>query len=423
MRTQFFFVGLLSVFAGALVGTAGCDDVTAGQSSDSSAPPQLVHVMVQDARYLLAFPNRGSALDILDNNSTRTCTLVDKTAGLDTCVNEFLVDQVAPDVHCLDSGVCADPLKIPASGVPVPLSATLLGVAPDMRDPGGGVQVRLIFDKVLDSSIEAVTMDPTKAPGKTDTYKLMDGIVELDDQTGAKVPSVTYLDNGGSPEFSSDLELVPLGPAISIKPQVSLDAATTYTVKILNPGALKDRQGNAAVALGGGALATSYTFKTEDLTPDYAGVFGGGISYPDFSDPTAAPTITPNEVIQLGFYELAAGDTATVTVTMGPAGAKLLAYSERFNDPTMCSTADMGEPGFAPIVDITNTDTGDITTAVPAEWPVGDYTIHVSVKDINGRSTFESDYSFTVDATDETTDPDMDPNIQSEHVTPAQCTG
>jgi hypothetical protein len=241
MRTQFFFVGLLGVFAGALVGTAGCDDVTAGQSADTSAPPQLVHVMVQDARYLLQFPNRGSALDILDNNATRTCM-----PGVDTCVNEFLVDQVAPDVSCQPSGTCADPLKIPATGIPVPLSAVFAGFqAPDMRDPGGGIQVRLVFDKVLDSSIETVTMDPTKAPGKTDKYTIMPGLVELDDMSGMPVPSVIYLDNGGSSEFSSDLELVPLGPAISIKPQVSLDAATTYTVKILNPGALKDRQGNA----------------------------------------------------------------------------------------------------------------------------------------------------------------------------------
>jgi hypothetical protein len=45
------------------------------------------------------------------------------------------------------------------------------------------------------------------------------------------------------------------------------------------------------------------------------------------------------------------------------------------------------------------------------------------VKDINGRSTFTSDYSFKVDPAGETTDPMMDPNIQSQHVTPAQCTG
>ena len=177
MRTQFFFVGLLSVFAGALVGTAGCDNVTAGQSSDSNAPPQLVHAFVQDARYLLAFPNRGSALDILDNNPTRSCTIsckgncpADPTTKmapkqLDTCINEFLVDQLAPDVHCLDTGFCADPIKIPASGVPVPNSLTLLGAKPDNRDPGGGVAIRIIFDKVLDNSIESITPSGSMTPG------------------------------------------------------------------------------------------------------------------------------------------------------------------------------------------------------------------------------------------------------------------
>jgi len=425
MRTQFFYVGLLGAIAGGLVGTAGCDDITAGQSADSSAPPQLVHVMIQDARYLFGFPNRASALDILDNNNTRTCQITDAQAGLDTCINEFLVDQVAPDVACQEStGTCKDPLKIPATGVPVPLSCVLVGIqAPDNRDPGGGIQVRLVFDKVLDSALEMVTMDPTKAPGTTNTYVLEPGLIELDDQDGNVVASKMYLDNGGSPEFSSDLELVPLGPALVIKPTDSLLAATTYTVKILKPGDLKDRQGNAAVALGGGALATSYTFKTEDLTPDVAGAVGGGLDYPDFSDPTAPPTITPNEVIQIGFFELPAGDSATVTVT-GPTGAApVVAYSERLDDPTMCSKFMAGaDPSFIPILDITAATTNDLATAMPAEWTAGDYMIHVSVKDITGRSAaFEADYAFTVDPAGETTDPMMDPNIQSAHRLPAEC--
>src|SRR5262249_22882050 len=151
------------------------------------------------------------------------------TAKLDTCLNEFLVDQVAPDVHCLASGVCNDPLKIPASGVPVPLSLVTIGAAaPDGRDPGGGIAIRVVFSKVLDAAIEMVTMDPTKAPGKTDTYTIEPGLIELDDMAGMAVPSRIYYDNGGSAEFSSDLELVPLGPAIVIKPTVQLDAATTY---------------------------------------------------------------------------------------------------------------------------------------------------------------------------------------------------
>ncbi len=428
MRTQFLLVGLLSGVAGMLVGTAGCDSNTTGQPTDSSAPPQLFHVMIQDARYRLAFPNRGSALDILDNNATRSCTISCKgncpadpvshmaPPQLDTCINEFLVDQLAPDVHCLDSGVCADPLKIPSTGVPVPLGLPLLGAAPDNRDPGGGIQIRLVFDKVLDNSIETITPSGSTTPGATNKYTLMAGLVELDDQAGMPVPSAMYYDNGGSWQYSADLELVPLGPAIVIKPKTSLDAASTYTVKILNPGAIKDREGNAAVALGGGALPTSFKFKTEDLTPTAMGAFGTSpFDYPDFTQSTVQ--IAPNEVVQIGFFEAFAGDSTKVTVKSGCTGAKPIAYSDRGNDPTMCTKTD---PGGYPVLDIVNSDTGMVTTGVPVDWPMGDCTLTIVVTDINGRSMFSGDYSFTVTGMDQT-DPMMDPNIASQHVTPAQC--
>jgi hypothetical protein len=419
MRTQFFLVGLLSGVAGVLVG-AGCDNVTAGQTTDTSAPPQLVHAFIQDARYLLAFPNRGSALDILDNNATRQCQIIQastaKDPQLDTCINEFLVDQVAPDVHCLAAGTCNDPIKIPSSGVPVPLGAPIIGAAPDMRDPGGGIAIRLVFDKVLDNSIETVTMDPTKAPGKTDTYMIAPGLVELDDPAGKAIASTIYLDNGGSPEFSADLELVPLGPAIVIKPKTSLDARSKYTVKILNPGAIKDRQGNAAVGLGGGALPTSLSFTTEDLTPAAAGTFGvSPYDYPDFTADTVE--ITPNEVVQIAFFEAFLGDSATVTIKSGCTGAKPIAYSDRGADPTMCT---MSEPGGYPVLAVVNTDTGVLATAQPVDWPAGDCELTITVPDINGASMFTADYAFTVAGMDET-DPMVDPNIASQHVTPAQC--
>lgn len=425
MRTQFFFVGLLSGVAG-LLAVAGCDDVTLGHSSDSSAPPQLAHVLVQDARYLVQWPNRGSAVDLLDNNATRSCTIECKgncpgdknnpaPPQLDTCINEFLVDQIAPDVHCLDTGVCNDPFKVPTTGIPIPLSADLLVGVDNPADPGGGIQVRLVFDKVLDSSIETVKMDTTKAPGSTDTYVFQTGLLELDDEAGKAVDSYIYMDNGGSPQYSADLELVPLGPAVIIKPKAPLSPATTYTVKILKPDAFKDREGNAAVGLGGGALPTSLKFKTEDLTPSSGGAFGiGSLDFPDFS---AMAKITPNDVIQISFFGTVAGDTATVTVTSGPA-AKPIAYSDRGNDPAMCTKADPGS--F--VVDITNSDSGMVATAMPTNWPVGDYKLHLSVKDINGKSTYEGDYAFTVDATGQTTDPMMDPNIQSQHLMPAACT-
>jgi hypothetical protein len=422
LRTLSRISVLCIVIAGSAGTTTGCDDNTSGQPKDSSAPPQLVHALVQDARYFLAFPNRGSSLDILDNNNTRNCTIEQPAPQqLDTCINEFLVDQVAPDVHCLSSGACNDPLKIPSTGVPVPLGLPLIGGTPDSRDPGGGVQIRLVFDKVLDNSIETVTMDPTKPPGATNKYSIMPGLVELDDQSGKAVDSVIYLDQGGSPQFSADLELVPLGPAIVIKPKSSLDAASTYTIKILNGSAIKDREGNTAVGLGGTQLPMALTFKTEDLTPANAGAFpsdaagGNGFDFPDFT--ATDVSITPNEVLQISFFEAFAGDSATVTVKSGCAGAKPIAYSERGNDSTMCTKAD---PGGYPVLDVVNSDTGDVTTGQPVDWPMGTCTLTITVPDSNGRSTFSADYTFTVAGSDET-DPMVDPNIASQHVTPAQC--
>jgi hypothetical protein len=89
----------------------------------------------------------------------------------------------------------------------------------------------------------------------------------------------------------------------------------------------------------------------------------------------------------------------------------------------MCSKFMAGaDPSFIPILDITAATTNDLATAMPAEWTAGDYMIHVSVKDITGRSAaFEADYAFTVDPAGETTDPMMDPNIQSAHRLPAEC--
>ena len=425
MRTLIRVGALCVVVAGTAGTTTGCDDLSAGRPNDSSAPPQLVHALVQDARYFLAFPNRGSALDILDDNNTRSCTITQAASGkspqLDTCINEFLVDQLAPDVHCTQAGVCNDPLKIPAAGVPVPGSLTLVGAKPDNRDPGGGVQVRLVFDKLLDDSIEVVTPSGSMTPGMTNSYALAPGLVELDDGAGKPVASVMYYDNGGSPQYSADLELVPLGPAVVIKPKAPLDAATTYTIKLLNPSALKDRDGHPAVALGGGALPSSLSFTTEALTPTSAGAFasdlagGNGFDYPNFA--AGAALVAPNEVVQIGFFEAFAGDSATVTVKKGCTGAKPIAYSERGADMTMCTKAD---PGGYPVLDVVNSDTGSVATGKPVDWPMGDCTLTISVPDAGGHGSYSADYTFTVSGADQT-DPMVDPNIASQHVTPAEC--
>jgi hypothetical protein len=83
----------------------------------------------------------------------------------------------------------------------------------------------------------------------------------------------------------------------------------------------------------------------------------------------------------------------------------------------MCTKAD---PGGYPVLDVVNSDTGAVATGQPVDWPAGTCTLTISVPDLAGKSTFSADYTFTVAGSDET-DPMADPNIASQHVTPAQC--
>ena len=325
-------------------------------------------------------------------------------------------------MHCLDTGVCSDPLKIPPGGVPVPGSLTLLGAPADSRDPGGGVQIRLVFDKVLDDRIETITPSGSTVPGATAEYALVPGLLELDDDAGRPVDSLLYYDNGGSFQYSADLELVPLGPALVVKPRAPLAAATTYTIRILDATKLTDRDGRPAVALGGGALPAALSFTTEALTAASQGAFptdaagDDGLDYPDFGAATVA--IAPNEVLQVSFFEAFAGDAATVTVKSGCAGARPIAYTERGKSAASCTRAD---PGGYPLLDVVNSDTGSVATGKPVDWPLGDCTLTLTVSARGQKGApYTADYSFTVAGVDQT-DPKVDPNIASQHVTPAEC--
>ncbi len=410
MRTQFLYVGLLSIMAGGLVGTAGCDDITAGQPSDPSGPPTLVHLFIQDARSLGGtFPNRSSVVDLVDTSAPGTGlqTACSTTDPVIPCVEQFTINFNAPDVSC-KNGFCNDPLKVPSTGVPIPLPAP---TADMVRDPGGGVQVRIIFNKVLDNSIETVTMDMSKPPKFT--YKLNDGIAELDDATGKEVPSYKYYDAAGSPNFPSDLEFVGMGPALVIKPKAPLDPNTKYTVKVNGP-AIHDRTGNAAADPTGAPMSASYMvpFTTEQLTPVGITVDNGGTDFPDFTMPPV--TIAPDEVIQIGFWEFLSADMAKLTVVSAPAGAVPLAFGDRGADPTMCSIT--MDPG-GNVLDLMNVDS--LTGKHAANWPAGAYKLKFTVMDINGKSTFTSDeLDFTVAGMPGGA---MDPNSSANHLAPGDC--
>ena len=240
MRTQFFFVGLLSVFAGGLVGTAGCDDITAGQSSDTAAPPQLVHVH-GSGRTLSAWPSRT-----VPRRSTFSTTTgrtpsprASPATSINPCINEFLVDQVAPDVSLPAVGHLQRPAQDPGDR----RAGSAIGRS--RRRAPMTCATRAAASRSASCSTRCSTRASRRSRWTRPRPRARP--TSLRPQRGhrrARRPG-----RHAGPErrststtaarrvYSSDLELVPLGPAIVIKPKASLDAASTYTVKILNPGA------------------------------------------------------------------------------------------------------------------------------------------------------------------------------------------
>jgi hypothetical protein len=116
----------------------------------------------------------------------------------------------------------------------------------------------------------------------------------------------------------------------------------------------------------------------------------------------------------------------------------------------MCSkaTADPADDPSGPILAITNAASADVTTAMAADWPVGDYDIKVSVKPLNGKTGVDLEFKFTVASCEDAGGDDFcgaagadvcitaanktgseevgtcrkDPNDTASHVVPAACT-
>jgi len=384
---------------------AGCDDLSAGQPSEPDGPPHLARITVQDARGLgssaspaVGFPQRGSVIDLLDDAPPPACS------DTEPCAGQFLINQTSPDVSCSVSapgavGSCHDPLHVPASGVPLSVP---LGVS---GDAGSGMQLRVVFDKLLDDAIETVTVDPTQPPGRTNQYTLRDGLVALFDPGGAEVPSVKLYDNGGSPALSSDLLLSPFGPALVLKPKSPLAPATSYTLELASPSSLVDRRGQPAVDAAGAPLPTPYrvSFTTEPLTLD------ADASFPDFSQ---TPTrIQPSQIAQLVFWEPVDEATARVMLTGPGASTSVAVFTDRGADPTAC--AGNANPWRLDLVHVDG-------SGAPSPWPVGSYTLSLQVTDgVRGASTYQSGtLAFTVDAAAKPNDA----YDAAQHLLPSQCT-
>ncbi|MDB4967351.1 MAG: hypothetical protein JWN44_3040 [Myxococcales bacterium] len=393
MRTQFLYVGVLGMLAGGL--SAGCDDIHAGQSSDPSGPVMLVRLMVQDAE---PFGIRGLATDVLDTPGSPLSTAVSCDPDLNPCLPQFVLPGGNPDFSCT-KGLCNDPLAPTPGGVAIGI--------PETPDPGqvGGSQIRFVFNKILNSSFETVTIDPTKLPGTEKTYKLAPGIMELDGPDGKAVaPGATYWDPTGSPANTSNPIRTPFGPALVFKPGNYLAPNVTYTVK-LTSSMVTDRKGNPMADQNGQVVSGTYTktFKTENLSAQ------ASISSVDVEGMGA--TITPDEVIQIGFNSGIDETTVMCDVAKGGTPVTVEAYSDRGAKPTM---TDCGNNQDDLILDIASVS----APGVPADWAEGDYTIHCTGKDDQyGMGSFDVTGTFTV----------MGPKVASDplsvtkHVLPEQC--
>ncbi|HEY2745651.1 MAG TPA: Ig-like domain-containing protein [Polyangia bacterium] len=326
--------------------------------SEPAGPAKLVRIMVQDAT---PFGVRGVAMDLLDTPGSPLTTAVACDAG-HPCEDPFLLQHVSPEVMCTQAGTCSDPI---AAGL-APLTP------PETHRTGeaGGTQLRLVFDKLLAASI------------------MPEMVLEIDDASGAPVDGVASWDPGGSPTFSSDLLLVPYGPALVFKPNAPLDASASYTINV-NAALVTDRNGDPMADQNGVLVGATYskTFATENLLllPQTTPTNIAG---------TTAVTLTPDEIVQLGFN--APATSATVcTASASPAPVTLLAYADAGADAANCAAAD------ATLVNLVAVD----GTGAPTDWPAGDYTISCSVVPAGGGDAITVGGSFSVAGTAQPNDP------------------
>ena len=330
---------------GFAVAAVGCGN---DSSNDPSGPVMLMRIMVQDAQ---PFGVRGAAMDLLDTPGSPLSTATACDAS-HQCLADYLLQQVSPNVACTSAGTCTDPL---AAG-DAPLTPPETG----RQGEAGGTQLRLVFNKLLSSSIKP------------------SDVLEVVDAAGTPVPGTALWDPSGSPTVSSDPILIPFGPALVFKPNTPFNAHAQYTIHV-NAALVTDRSGNPMADQTGvvvtGTYAKSFTSEALTLLPQTT-----------ISDVTKAGlSITPDDILQLGFNAPAASSTAC-TASTGGAPVLVKAYAEAGADATGCAAAD------ATLVDIVAVD----ATGAAIDWPAGDYTISCAVDAAGGGGSTTVAGTFTV---------------------------
>jgi hypothetical protein len=265
-------------------------------------------------------------------------------------------------------------------------------------------QVRLVFSKLLDPSVESVNIDPMTGDA---TYTLTPGVLTMTgpggvaiDLTSGGAPGVppAFWDPIGSPSITSDPIVNPFGPALAINtPPLSVNG--TYTITI-DGTKIHDHANQAPVDQNGMALGSAYTvtFTVENL------------NVTDNTADDAGDMLAPNDVVSLSMNSGMDPSTGMITATCGGTAVMIEAWQDQGADPTMCAPNDT-------LIDVMAVS----APGVPMDWPVADCTISfVNVKDDGGGlGSFSLDTTFTVAGAD--ADPTADPQAFPNFVLPEQC--
>jgi len=447
MRQQLRRTGMLGAsLLGSLLITTGCDDVSTGHLPDPAGPVRILRVLVQDAPANVVQvrgegdETRGAAVDLLDHSAPVACD------DANPCQVLMAFGGGLGDFTCRN-GTCNDPLKVPATGVPLnpdieeeppmpPMPATpQMDCTPAMPATPAtdgspavpGVSIRIVVSKLLDAS--KITSDGTS---------ILPGVADLiDEGTGDAFPLDqlnAIWDPAGNPEFTSDPVLAPFGPAIQLSP-LGLQHSSKYTV-VIHPALIQDRDGNPVADAEGNLLIKDLrlTFTTEDVSPNVAvGSFKSVSQYQlpgDFTPVNGVlPTIYSTDVLQLAFWSNLDIDSFHFLLT-GPDGQLVQTVEKYFESPPDPDTNTCPEATSTTMqINLYN------TSGTPGDgkpWPVGTYKLVFAVNSTDDNtSTFRSsswpgaaaDGSLTFVVVDPPADnsPDTDTALIDNHPLPENC--
>ena len=357
-------LGLALAFAGG----AGCGPL--GRTEDPPVPPRVIHAVFLDQ-------NRGTNPDLLNDPPPRACAFDNPCPPPVRCGNLYFFGgssgiSVGFDVPDPPSGdLCHDPESI--REVPPSIDAVL----------------RVGFQKPLDTALadDRGNVDP--------------GILTVRTRSGIAVAGSLLYDPSGSPNVTSDPNLLPYGPALVFFPDQPLAPATEYEIQ-LDAARIRARSGGQPLA-----GPSSFTFTTEDLVVlraiDCPAVNIGACLRGDgvLQFPAAgADPIGPNQALEYQFNAHITLASRPLIEVRDAGGAPVpIAVLPHVDDiAAECPVSSTR------VVDVYPTDP---VTGNPARWTPGNYRLVIpggpgGLQAADGGARLQADTSvdFTVGATD-----------------------